>query len=63
SMMRTLAAEPKAWIVRLTYDMAAIKFSILMIAAFFMIISFIIWMMKKPGGEGIKGGATRDYTH
>ena len=63
SMMLTLASAPRAWIVRLTYDMAVIKFSILMIAAFFMIISFIIWMTKKPGGEGIKGGAARDYTH
>ena len=62
-MIRTLSAEPHPWIVRFTYDMAVVKFSIIMIAAFFMIISFIIWMMKKPGAEVIKGVDAKDYTH
>lgn len=51
SMLRTLSHEPLAWIVHLTYDMAVMKFSLLMIAAFFMIISFVIWLMKRPDSE------------
>lgn len=63
AMIRTMSSAPKAWIVHLTYDMAVIKFSLLMIAAFFMIISFVIWVVKKPGNERIKGGNPKDYTH
>lgn len=52
-MLRTLSGEgePISWVVHLTYDMAIIKFSLLMIAAFFMVIGFLVWLVKSPGSE------------
>jgi len=50
-MLATLSGEPVSWVVHLTYDMAIIKFSLLMVAAFFMVIGFLVWLMKSPGSE------------
>jgi len=49
TMLQTLSGQYTKWGIRLTYDMAVIKFSLLMIAAFFIMIGFVIWVTKKPG--------------
>jgi hypothetical protein len=50
-LMRIINGHIRSWVVHLTYDMAVLKFSMLMLVAFYMMICFIAYLLRRVPDE------------
>lgn len=53
-MLTTLYFRPIGWVVHFTYDMAVLKFSLVLIVILFMVICLLFWLLNIVSGQNKK---------